>query len=265
MGFTASTNYASQKNLPDWNKYQVETVLGDIVYDGNSPPTGGSAVAYELWLDNGTMVTQSEAFSYTSTTSQTFNWSVTEPLSIGIEVDATEGLPGVAQVTEKLTVKVGLSSTQGGSSTKTQSWTVDSPVTVPSNASVKCEIVISSQSYDIDYIQPLTMTNYVAIEINDWQDWNHDGQMQKLWFIPITQVFQDVIANNLIDTTGYQLTPNSAIATARGTFTGSQGIDVTARITQYPLRTSGTTGSAAAVGEPVATTLYPRLIAGPAR
>lgn len=238
MRFTASTNYGSQSDLGAYQQYQCSVTLLDISYDGNSPPTNASAVAYELWYDNATSLTQSETFSYTATSTQSFTWSITEALSVGVEVSATEGVPAVASSTQKITVSLSLSSTQAATNTNQQSWTVSNPVQVPSQSSVKCDMVLNSQSYDINFTQVVSIDGYVAIWFNDKVDWNNDGDYHWLWFIPIEEVFGDVINNNLTDTSGYQLGA-TVVATASGTFSGSQGVSVGVTTTQYPLRSSG--------------------------
>ena len=239
--FTASTNYASQSDLDNYHQYQCTVTLLDISYDGNSPPTNASAIAYELWYDNATSLTQSETFSYTATSTQSFQWSITETLAVGIEVSATEGVPEVASSTQKISVSLTLSSTQGATSTNQQSWTVQNPVLVPPQSSVKCDMVLNSQSYDINFTQQVSIDGHVAIWFNDKQDWNNNGDYHWLWFIPIEEVFNDVISNNLTDTSGYQL-GGTVVATASGTFGGSQGVSVGVTTTQYPLRSAGAAG-----------------------
>ncbi|MGZ3458692.1 MAG: ETX/MTX2 family pore-forming toxin [Archangium sp.] len=259
--FTASTNYGEQSDLSAYTQYQCSVTVEDIAYDGNSPPTNGSTVAYELWYDNGTSLQQSETFNYSATSQQTFNWSITEALSIGVEVSATEGVPSVASSTQKVTVNLSFSSTQGASSSNTQNWSVNTPVQVPPEQSVKCDMVINEQSYDINFTETVLIKGYVAIWFNDKQDWNNNGDYHWLWFIPITEVFSDVINNKLIDTTGYVITGGGVQATAQGTFTGSQGVSVGVTTTQYPLRSSASAKDFKPIKK---STAYSKLIAGAA-
>lgn len=235
--FTASTNYGEQSDLGAYGQYQCSVTLLNIAYDGNSPPTNGSTVDSELWYDNATSVTQSETFAYTATSTQSFTWSITEALSVGVEISATEGVPAVASSSQKISVSLKLSSTQGATNTNQQSWSVSNPVQVPAQSSVKCDMVINAQTYNINFTQQVSIDGYVAIWFNDKVDWNNNGKYHYLWFIPIEQVFNDVISNKLIDTTGYQL-GSTVIATATGKFSGSQGVSVGVTTTQYPLRRS---------------------------
>jgi len=237
--FTASTNYGSQDFLGNYHQYQTSAAVQNIVYDGNSPPTGGSTIAYELWYDNGTTIQQQNNFQETSTSTQAFTWSITESLSIGIEVSATEGVPSVASSTQKITVTLSLSSTQSQTTTNSQTWQVNAPLNVPPNSSVKADMVISTQSYSINWIATVLLQGYVAI-------WNNDKvNGHWLWFIPIDSVFQDCISNNIIDTSGYSIVGGGVLTQANGVFTGSQGISVGVTANQYPLRGSAALGAAA--------------------
>lgn len=228
--FTASTNYGSQGSLDNYHQYQTSANVQNIVYDGNSPPVGGSTVAYELWYDNGTEAQQQNIFVETSTSTQSFTWSITEALSIGIEISTTEGVPAVASSSQKVTASLSLSSTQSKTTTNMQTWQVNTPINVPKNSSVKADMVISSQSYDINFTASVLLQGHVAI----WNNEKVNGHW--LWFYPIESVLQDCISNNIIDTSGYSIVAGGVMAQATGVFTGSQGISVGVTATQYPLR-----------------------------
>lgn len=228
--FTASTNYGSQSFLDNDHQYQVNTVVQNIAYDGNSPPVNGSNVAYEIWYDNGTTLQQSNTFQEAQTSTQSFTWSITEALSVGVEISATEGVPAVASSSQKITVTLSLSSTQGATSTNSQAWQVNSPIQVPPNSSVKADMVISTQSYDVNFTASVLLQGYVAI-------WNNDKvNGHWLWFYPIESVFQDCLNNNIIDTTGYSVVGGGVMTQSTGVFSGSQGVSVGVTATQYPLR-----------------------------
>jgi len=248
--FTASTNFGSQSDLDQYHQYQTNALVQNIAYDGNSPPVEGATVAYELWYDNGTTLQQSETFQETQTSTQSFTWSITEALSIGIEISATEGVPNVASSSQKVTVSLSLSSTQGATSTQSQTWQVNAPIQVPPDSSVKADMVISTQSYDINFTESVLLQGYVAI----WNNDKVDGHW--LWFYPIEEVFEDCIANNIIDTTGYSIGGGGVMTQATGVFSGSQGVSVGVTASQHPLR-----GSSLAESTPEPTTPTVNLLA----
>lgn len=232
--FTASTDYSSQSFLNDYHQYQVSTTTQNIVYDSNSLPTNGSDVAFETIYNNNTQVSNQQSLIETETSTQAFEWSITEALAIGVEISATEGVPAVASSTQKVTVNLSLSSTQKSTVTNTQSWSVNTMLTIPPQSSIKADIVIGTQSYNINFTVSVMLNGYVAI-------WNNDKvNGHWLWFIPITQVFSDCIANNIIDTSGYDIVGGGVSTTASGVFTGSQGVNVVVNTIQYPLNSNDT-------------------------
>lgn len=248
--YTASTNYGSQDSLNDYHQYQTSADVQSFVYDGNSLPTNGSAVAYELWYDNGTTLQQQNTFAETQSSTQTFTWSVTETLSVGVEISATEGVPAVASSSQKVSVNVSLSSTQAQTATQTQSWTVNTPINVPPDRSVKADMLINSQTYDIDFTASVLLAGRVAI-------WNNDQvNGHWLWFYPVENVVQDCIDHGIIDTTGYEVVAGGVMTQATGVFTGSQGVSVGVQAKEYPLRnraaTSGTEQAVRSLISPLA-------------
>ena len=227
--FTASTNYASQGDLGNYHEYQVSAVCQNIIYDGNSVPTNGSNIAFETIFNNNSQVQNQQSLVETETSTQAFTWSITEAISIGVEISATEGVPAVASSTQKVTVNLSFSSTQSKTVTNTQTWSVNTIVNIPAYSSIKADIVIGTQSYDINFTASVMLNGYVAI-------WNNDKvNGHWLWFIPITEVFSDCNANNIIDTSGYSFLGGGISTTAKGVFTGSQGINVVVNTIQSPL------------------------------
>jgi len=227
--FTASTNYGSQGDLGNYHEYQVSAVCQNIIYDGNSVPTNGSNIAFETIFNNNSQVQNQQSLVETETSTQAFTWSITEAISIGVEISATEGVPAVASSTQKVTVNLSFSSTQSKTVTNTQTWSVNTIVNIPAYSSIKADIVIGTQSYDINFTASVMLNGYVAI-------WNNDKvNGHWLWFIPITQVFSDCNANNIIDTSGYSFLGGGISTTAKGVFTGSQGINVVVNTIQSPL------------------------------
>lgn len=248
--FSSSLKYGDHSELDNYHQHQCTATCQSIDYDGNSLPTGGADVAYAIAYSNRSQVEQSNVFQYTATTQQSFTWSVTESLSIGVEVSASAGVPGVAGFSEKLSVTLSLSSTQSQTQTKTQSWSVNTTVRVPPQSTVNTQMVIDTQSYDIKFNANVLLSGYVAGWFDNPIDLNNRAGNDKhhLWFVPIQNVFSLLIAHKLIDPTGYQVTNGGVLAKAQGVFTGSQGVQVSVSTTQVPLSAT----AAASVGTLVA-------------
>lgn len=236
LNFTASTNYGAQSDLDNWHQYQTGVTIQGIVFDGNTPPTGKTDNYNEVWYDNNTDADQQIVFKKSQTTTESFTWKMTESLEVGVEVGTTVGVPDVASASAKLNIKIGLASEQSGTTGGEQSWEVETPISIPARSSVKADMVIASDSYNIGYTASLFLQGYVAIWYND----RINGHF--LWFAPITQVLSEC-QNNMAaiglttdDLAGYSFANGGILAQSRGVFTGSQGISVAVAVNQYPVR-----------------------------
>lgn len=234
--YTESTNYKKQSSLDQYRQYECTVAVQDIQYDSNRPPTPGADVAYSLWYDNATSLEQTQLFRYTAESRQTFAWSITESLAVGVEVSATASIPEVASATTKVSVDLSLSSTQGASWEETKAWEVKNPVHIAPKTSLKVDLLINTQSYDIPFTQSALLAGHVAIWFED-KVVLHD-KPHWLYFIPIQTVFSDCRNYNIVSVDGYRITGNGVLATARGKLSGKQGISVGVTATEYPLRTA---------------------------
>ncbi|HEX6038477.1 ETX/MTX2 family pore-forming toxin [Longimicrobium sp.] len=248
LRFTASFNYAAHEELNPYPAFECHAQVLDLNYDGSSLPTGASNVAHHLWYDNATERAQTEQFEFGSSTQQTFTWSVTTALELGIELSMTAGVPDTLSTSEKVSVKLTLSSTSSESHTAEQEWKVNTEVTVPAQSSVLAQMVIDEQSYDIDWTARVKVTGCTAIWFEDQVSLSVSAGFHNLWFVPIQEMLAQATRAG-IDTSGFELQDDGIIGVATGTFTGGQGISVAAQATQHPLRTSG--GAAKAGGIPL--------------
>ncbi|MDB5904195.1 MAG: hypothetical protein JWM26_3073 [Betaproteobacteria bacterium] len=240
--FTASTNYGAQSFLDGGHQYQVSATVNDVVYDPYAPsPIPGSASSVVTTYQNGTTLQQSITYSQSVTTNQAFNWSITESLSIGETVSVKAGLPAVAEVTESTTVTLTLSSTQGETSSTQHQWSVNYPLQVPPQSEIDASLVVTTQQYNINWTATVQLVGWVAIWFNNKIAWNHDNDNHWCWYIPIDFVFSQCQANNIIDTTGYQIGGGGVIAMSQGTFSGGQGVAQAVKVNQKPY--SGSQGA----------------------
>jgi hypothetical protein len=238
-------DYGNHRELEGFGANQCKATLKGITYDGTSPPLTGSTAGYSLWYDNDTDAEQREEFEYENSTEQTFSWSMTETLSIGIEISATEGVPEVASSTQKFTINFSLSSTQTTSHSEKKVWTVKTPVVVPARKSVKCTMVINTEGYDLDFTADVLVDGDVAVYFEDPVNLSIPGASSfNRNFIPLALLLWEVDHLRLANTDGYrpgQYTWGSQIwASPKGKFTGNQGVSVGVRAEQFPVRSSKT-------------------------
>ena len=254
--FTSSTSYSDHFELGNYTENQCNVQQYAYSYLYGFVPTGQALIAYQTDYDNATGVTQTENFQYTATSAQSFNWSITEDLEVGVSASGEIGLPFVAEGTVTVTAKFDLSSTQGDTYTNTQSWTVSTPINVPAESSVQCTMLINTQSYNIPFSVAVVMHGYVAIWFNDQVNLDGSG-FHWLWFIPITSMFSDVINNSLVDATAYFADDMGGLYTeVQGQLTGSQGINTQVTTNEGPA------DAIARVDKLTERVLYPGIIAG---
>lgn len=199
-------------------------------------PNPSSFVASDIWYDNDTSTTQTINFSASASTTQTYTASVTEAISIGVEMSMTVGVAGVATESSKVSMNMSISSTQTKSTSEQHNWSVAIPVTIPAQKSNHCVAAIDMEDFTIPWTADCRISGYVAVWFDDWIDIAGGSNVHHLWFVPIGQVLNTVIANNLYPTDGYSVDGNDVIGTVKGTFTGSQGVDINARPEEQPLR-----------------------------
>jgi hypothetical protein len=251
--FTASTNYGAHGELSNYHQYQVSTDVTGISYGTGSSPVPGQKDSASIQLSNGSNQPQTITFSQSMETTQEFNWAVSQEVSVGVSVSVTAGVPDVAQVGATVTASVSLTSAQGGSTSNTQTWSVDMPVNVPAESATTATLVVVTNQYDVPWTANCMLTGCVAIWFNNKIDLNGDGGEHWLYFVPIESVFNDCISNNITDTTGYQISGSGVIAIATGTFTGGQGISCNAQISATtPYSAGNTAAKTSSVGTPAA-------------
>lgn len=236
LHFTQSTRYDQATELDDYHQYQCTVALESFAYDGSSLPEWGISIANDTWYDNDTAVTQSSTCTLSGTTTRSASWTKTRTLNVGVEISATEGMPGDS-VTAKLTTSLSLSTSETHTDGDTQTWTESAPLVVPAQASTYSALAVNMATYNQNWIGKVRINGMVAIWFDDRIAYYGNGDDHYLWFIPIEQVLSDVIAHNLYDTSGYEIAPGGGIyANTGGVFTGSQGIRSNIRSTQHPLR-----------------------------
>lgn len=234
--FTASTRYSNNSELDAYHQYQTNPSDQTITFDPNAPdPTPGQAFSQATNYENDTSLQQTVTYTQSMQTSKSFTWSVTELLSIGLEVSITAGTPAVAQIGAKVTTNLTLSSTQGASESEQQTWTVANPYNVAPHTSLQATLVVTTQQYNVNWGATVTLRGCVAIWFNNKIElWPGSGY-HWLWFIPVQSVIADCQANNLIDTTGYTVIGDGIFAKSSGVFTGGQGLSTSVKVKESPL------------------------------
>lgn len=241
VNYTASTDYQEHSSLNDYHKHEVRVEGTELSYDPYAPsPKPGFVSSASTSYENDSSVEQEVTFKQSVSTSQTFSWSVTEELDIGLSVEVKAGLPAVAQVTTTMSAEFDLSSTQGDSKTDTQEWSVDQPIRTPAHTHINAKMLVNTEEYDIKWGAKTTLKGYVAIWFNNKVSLHNNRGAHHLWFINIGNVFRNCRDNKIIDIKGYEIVGNKVIANSYGVFKGGQGVGIDVKVTEKPL-TKGAT------------------------
>ncbi|MEZ0609291.1 ETX/MTX2 family pore-forming toxin [Fibrella sp. WM1] len=236
--FTASTNYSQHSELDDYRQYEVQANQQPIVYDPNAPaPQPGTVSSVHSQFRNSSSIPQTYTYKQEETTEQSFTWSVTEDLSIGIEVSASVEVPTVAELGTKVTTTVSFSASQQFSTNHSQTWSVEQPVTAPPMTILDTTMVIGTQSYNINWSANCLLTGYVAIWFNDKIKLSGSNDTHHLYFVKIEKVFNDCKQNNLISikSSEYAINNSSVSAFSSGTFYGGQGVGVQIQVDEQSI------------------------------
>lgn len=224
--FCRGTSYYD-KELEQYDKNKVQQD-GDaiVVYDPHAtldkPSEISSAVSSFV---NNTPIEQDQDFSFELSTSQSFKWSTTNTTSTQTDISVKAGIPDIAEVTEKMSVTIGVSTSNTQASEKKQTWSLTPKIKCQANGTTKVSMVVRIQNYSIDWTARVKLSGNVAIWFRDKLNYPGGSGEHFLWFIPVNVVLQECKDNNLIDTAGYEVLPGGISTIASGKFEGSQGID----------------------------------------
>jgi len=218
--------HAEGWGMDQYQQYKIGVNVSNVVYSPQYKQVDLPGFHFTQWYDNGSTVEQNSQFERTTSTQDTFKWSITEGLTIGLETTVTAGVPNVATASEKITTTLSLSSTQETTKTTTKSWTGRQDIKVPPKKSVVVEWSIAEKEWDIDWTCDVRVTGYLAI----WNEDKVDGHW--LWFFPISQIFMDKPNSK------FQVVGGDVLYKAKGTFTGVAGVSSNIVLKEYDLRAS---------------------------
>lgn len=240
--YTESTNFAKQSSLNDYHQYQTNVIESELIYDPLAPsPKPGMVSSAKTNFSNKSSVPQTVTYNQSETTTQSFNWSVTEAVKLGVKTSVKAGVPLVAEVTTEVSFNLDTSSTQGATTTKSQTWSVSHPIICPANSYVSARLNVSTATYDIPWTAQTYLNGYVAIWFNKRFIMGTKDSAHQLYFVPIGSVIQNCIDYNIIATKGYtRVGWYDMIATSRGIFFGGQGTDMTITIEETRLKNDQT-------------------------
>jgi len=204
--------YGKQRHLaerPQYSKYKIDVEYDNIQYEHASKNVAKPGFTFEEWIHNGGSSPTTGKFSKTKSIASSFTWSVTEGLKIGTENTFKAGVPGVVGGDIKLTTELALSSTQGKTTTETDTFQVDNHIPVAPRTSVKVVFTVIEREVEVPWTANVWVDGYIAC----WFEpkWNNHW----LWFFPV-----DRLADSTFQNRGGKL-----MYRAKGVFKGVRGVE----------------------------------------
>lgn len=218
--------HAEGWGMEQYQQYKIAVRSENMRYGTQSPIDVPGIATKQEFVNHGS-IQQSTTLTFKKSTESSFTWSLTEGLKAGIEVSAEVTVPAVAKVGTKISTELSFSATQSKTEKETREWTVTQPVIAQPYTKVDAIMTIAEKKYDIDYEADLVISGWVAlwnenkINLGNGDHW--------LYFFPVTYVIQEN------PKPGYAIRGNDVVFTARGQFTGVQGVGTSTVLNEYPL------------------------------
>lgn len=225
--FTESTQYGRNKDTKGYMQYQTNvTAPKDLIYSSLAQKDGGSALLGSYDTFNGGSQVIQHVVSLQQGLTDSFTWSTTEQLKVGVTVKANAGIPLIGGAETKTTTEITLSSTQGATTSKTSTYGTSTTVPIAPHSHSWGQVDLSFTELDTQWVGNAMMEGKVAIWFNNKVALNNNGDYHYLWFIPIETVFSDCMRYNIINTSGYIVQNGGVIAQASGKFHSSMGLSL---------------------------------------
>lgn len=226
--FTESTQYDRNKDTRDYKQYETRvSAPRDLSYSSTIETNGGTALLgrYDS-INDGAQVIQ-HTVSLQQGFTDTFTWSVTEQVKVGVSVTVKAGIPEVGGAEQSSNIEVSLSSTQGASTTRSSNYGSSTTVPISPHTHGWGEVDLAFTNLDTKWVGNVELRGDVAVWFNNKVAYNNNGDYHYLWFIPIETVISECVGNGIIDTRGYALNGGGGVfAQASGTFHSSAGLNI---------------------------------------
>jgi hypothetical protein len=233
VNFTASTNYGDYSRLDQYASWQVVATWGGVTFTPVISYPNGELKGAIVTAENETDVTQTTNFTFSETTQNTTSIQTTQTTNIG---ESVTGILEIANFGQTYTINS--EAMQDSQISITTTWTLETPIVVPARSSIYAQLIVITQQLDMTWSGSIVMSGYVAIWFANQVTLAGWDSAHWLWFIPISQVFSDCIANNLIDLTGYTVDGWNVTTAVTGTLAAQGGIDAHVSWTVSPISTS---------------------------
>jgi len=218
----------TSQNSQIWCGYPYQCVgydwsLTNITYQsGTSKP--GIPFIFTEYFDNYLNISQNSQFSRSESTSNTYSWTFSQTVEDSMSVSVTVPIPDICEIHDSFSASISMTTTDTQTKSDSKNWSVSESITIPPRSTIKVQMEVNTQTYQIPYTADLVFSGYGMT----WCKNKVNGHW--CWFIPPI---------SFLNTTGCVPYGNpdqgDAVCSFAGTFYGTQGVQVFVNVTRCPL------------------------------
>jgi len=199
------------------------TDVGDKKYSNikTTKETGAEGFVFTQWSDNAFHTPQTSTFEFSEATTASSSLTLSSTLSVGASISFTEKVPEVEESTISASMKVDTSSSHSSTASKTQTWKISQPVTVPARTTGKVELIITKVKASGDWSARVQFPQKAKVWCNDKVHGHNE------WFIPASNFLPKYNSHLCHDDYCY----------IKAKFYGWHGVDAHVKLTPCKLNT----------------------------
>jgi len=218
----------TRKMMEPYQWAKTEATVRNFVYGPVQPSSYKPDVLFHLVVPNEGSKDISQTIKKVQNRSSTNSWSNTVGLSLTVE-QSIKISAGPIESTTKLSATMSTSTTTGTSVTTQETWEVNSTITCVPQKTTTIDWVLTYADLSVPFTYEVLLTGYVGIWLNNRVDIYGGNNNHNLWFLPISQVFQEYPQPN------FAVRDGGVVFTGQGTFTGVPGVNSTLKSKETPL------------------------------
>jgi len=115
------------------------------------------------WFENGGSLPLTAQFKKSKTVTDSFTWSVTEALKIGVEVKVGVNIPAIVDGNVQIKTELNLEANQEKTTTETEEFTVSHEIVIPARTKVKATMTITDTKIEVPWAATMYVHGYEAM------------------------------------------------------------------------------------------------------
>jgi hypothetical protein len=123
-------------------------------------------------------------FSHSMAVTDNFEWSITEEIATGVKASVSAGVPGIFSAEAGFTFDISVSSTQGQTKEKSNTWDTAVDFQLPAGDTADLEMVIVKSQATATTTMNGTLNGRIAIGLNQ----TYEGHY--FWFVDVIELYR---------------------------------------------------------------------------